>query len=160
MLTVVVNNSVLLRKIRLRNIAHHHKKDIAQRVSNGEISWETFPTINWSMKSKIMHLLLLTVLHFTFQPEPVFSRTEICCQIRHGLRKDVVDISHPNQILFFICQNDNFMALNKFTLKYQEAYDIVNNFITADNKHFLLLLEYLKKECAIPLPYVIPKIFL
>ena len=84
---------------------------------------------------------------------------EICFRIRHGLRKDV-DISHPKQILLFIYQNDNFMALNKLTLKYQEAYNIVNNFITADNKHFPLLLEHFKKECAIPLPYVIPKIFL
>ena len=30
------------------------------------------------------------------------------------------------------------MVLNKLTLKYQEVNDIINNFIVADNKHFLV----------------------
>ena len=35
--------------------------------------------------------------------------------------------------------NDNFHALNKLTLKYQNAFDILNNFISEDNNNFLLL---------------------
>ena len=41
------------------------------------------------------------------------------------------------------------MVLNKLTLKYQETYDIVNNFVAADNKHFPFLREYLKKNAEV-----------
>ena len=36
--------------------------------------------------------------------------------------------------------------VNKLTLKYQNAYEILNNFITEYNKNFLRLKEYFKKR--------------
>ena len=50
---------------------------------------------------------------------------------------------------FFICRNDNFMVSNKLTSKYQMTSTIVNNFITADNKHFPVLKEYYRKNAQV-----------
>ena len=36
--------------------------------------------------------------------------------------------------------------VNKLTLKYQNAYEILNNFITEYNQNFLRLKEYFKKR--------------
>ena len=36
--------------------------------------------------------------------------------------------------------------VNKLTLKYQNAYEILNNFITEYNKNFLRLKQYFKKR--------------
>ena len=38
-----------------------------------------------------------------------------------------------NELYICICRNDNFIDLNKLTLKYQNAYKVLNNFITEDN---------------------------
>ena len=42
-------------------------------------------------------------------------------------------------ILFhiYIFRNDNFIVLNKLSLKYQNALDIVNNFILEENSNFV-----------------------
>lgn len=42
-------------------------------------------------------------------------------------------------ILFhiYILRNDNFIVLNKLSLKYQNALDIVNNFILEENSNFV-----------------------
>ena len=45
----------------------------------------------------------------------------------------------PYEFYIYICRNDNFHALNKLTLKYQNAFDILNNFISEDKNNFLLL---------------------
>ena len=52
----------------------------------------------------------------------------------------------PNEFYIYICRNDNFLALNKLLLKYQNAFDILNNFISEDNSNFLLYKECLKKN--------------
>ena len=49
-----------------------------------------------------------------------------------------------NKFYFYICRNDNFIGLNKLSLKYQNAFDILNNFVLEDSKNFLLLKEYFK----------------
>ena len=45
----------------------------------------------------------------------------------------------PNELYIYICRNDNFIKLNKLTLKYQNVYEILNNLITEDNSNFLRL---------------------
>ena len=52
----------------------------------------------------------------------------------------------PNELYIYICRNDNFIELNKLTLKYQNLYKILNNFITEDNNNFLRLKECSKKN--------------
>ena len=54
-----------------------------------------------------------------------------------------------SEFYFFNCRNDNFMLLNKLMLKYQDAYGIANNFITANKEHFLLLREYFRKNAQV-----------
>ena len=51
-----------------------------------------------------------------------------------------------NEFYIYICRNDNFLTLNKQLLKYQNAFDILNNFILEDNNSFLLLKECLRKN--------------
>ena len=51
-----------------------------------------------------------------------------------------------NKFYFYICRNGNFIGLNKLSLKYQNAFDILNNFVLEDSKSFLLLKEYFKKN--------------
>ena len=36
----------------------------------------------------------------------------------------------PNESYIFICKRDNFNVLNKLSLKYQNAYEFVNYFIS------------------------------
>ena len=55
----------------------------------------------------------------------------------------------PNEFYNFICKNDNFIVLNKLSVKYQNASEIVNNFIIENNKHFLILKEYFKRNALI-----------
>ena len=52
----------------------------------------------------------------------------------------------PNNFYIYICRNDNFIALNKLSLKYQSAFDTLNKFILEDNNNFLLLKECFKKN--------------
>ena len=52
----------------------------------------------------------------------------------------------PNKFYIYICRSDNFIALNKLSLKYQNAFDILNNFILEHNNNFLLLKECFKKN--------------
>ena len=53
----------------------------------------------------------------------------------------------PNKFYIYICTNDNFITLNKLSLKYQHAFDILNNFILEDNlRNIQLLKEYPKKN--------------
>ena len=46
----------------------------------------------------------------------------------------------------FIFKNDNFNVLNKLSLKYQNASEIVNDFIAENNEHFPKLKEYFKRN--------------
>ena len=52
----------------------------------------------------------------------------------------------PKEFYIFICKNDSFIVLNKLSLKYQNASKVINDFIVENNKHFLRLKEYFKKE--------------
>ena len=52
----------------------------------------------------------------------------------------------PNNFYIYICRNDNFIALNKLSLKYQNGLDILNRFILEDSNNFLLLKECFKKN--------------
>ena len=51
----------------------------------------------------------------------------------------------PNEFYIYICRNYNFIELNK-TLKYQNVFDILNNFITENNSNFLTLKDCFKKN--------------
>ena len=42
----------------------------------------------------------------------------------------------PNDFYIFIYKHDNFNALNKLSLKYQNASEIVNDFIVENSEHF------------------------
>ena len=64
---------------------------------------------------------------------------------------------NPNQFYIYICRNDNFLTLNKLSLKYQNAYDIVNKLILKDN-NFLWLKEYFRKN-ALLYQYVYSTLF-
>ena len=52
----------------------------------------------------------------------------------------------PNEFCIYICRNDNFIVLNKLSLKYQNAFDIVNNFILEENTNSVLLKDFFKKS--------------
>ena len=52
----------------------------------------------------------------------------------------------PTEFYIYICRNDDFLALNKLLLKYQNTFDILNNLILEDNNNFLLLKKYFKKN--------------
>ena len=49
--------------------------------------------------------------------------------------------------------------LNKLTLKYQNAFDILNNFISEDNNNFLLLKKYFKKNTLLLHQYIYTTVF-
>ena len=51
-----------------------------------------------------------------------------------------------NKFYIYICRNGNFIALNKLSLIYQNAFDILNNFVLEDSENFLLLKEDFKKN--------------
>ena len=55
----------------------------------------------------------------------------------------------PKEFCIFICKNDSFIVLNKLSLKYQNGSEIVNDFIVENNKHFLRLKEYFKRNALI-----------
>ena len=55
----------------------------------------------------------------------------------------------PNEFYIFICKNDNFIVLNKLSLKYQNASEIANDFIVENNEDFLKLKEYFKRNVLI-----------
>ena len=55
----------------------------------------------------------------------------------------------PKEFYLFICKNDSFIVLNKLPLKYQNASKIINDFIVENNKHFLRLKEYFKRNALI-----------
>ena len=59
----------------------------------------------------------------------------------------------PNEFYVYICRNENFLLLNKLTLKFQNANEIINKFILEDANNFLLLKECFKKN-AILFQYV------
>ena len=48
-----------------------------------------------------------------------------------------------------ICKKDNFIFFNKLSLKYQNTFEIVNDFIAENNKHFPKLKEYFKRNALI-----------
>ena len=52
----------------------------------------------------------------------------------------------PSEFYIFICKHDNFNLLNKLSLKYQNASEIVHDFIVENNEHFLKLKEYFKRN--------------
>ena len=55
----------------------------------------------------------------------------------------------PNEFYIFIRKNDNFIVLKKLSLKYQNASEIVNDFIVEDNEHFPKLKEHFKRNSLI-----------
>ena len=65
----------------------------------------------------------------------------------------------PNKFYIYICRNDNFIALHKLSLIYQNAFDILNSFILEDSDNFLLLKEYFKKN-ALLYQYIYTAVFL
>ena len=42
----------------------------------------------------------------------------------------------PNGFYVYICRNNNFLTLNKLTLKFQNGNEIVNNLILEDANNF------------------------
>ena len=63
-----------------------------------------------------------------------------------------------NEFYIFICKHDNFNILNKLSLKYQNASEVVNNFIVENNKHFPRLKEYFKRNTQVS-QYIYAMIF-
>ena len=54
-----------------------------------------------------------------------------------------------NEFYIFIRKHDNFNILNKLSLKYQNASEIVNNFIAENKEHFPRLKEYFKRNAQV-----------
>ena len=52
----------------------------------------------------------------------------------------------PNGFYVYICRNNNFLTLNKLTLKFQNGNEIVNNLILEDANNFSWLKECFKKN--------------
>ena len=59
----------------------------------------------------------------------------------------------------YICRNDDFIVWNKLSLKYQNTFDIINNFILEENNNFMLFKEFFKKN-ALLFQYIYSDIFL
>ena len=55
----------------------------------------------------------------------------------------------PNEFYSFIGKHDSFNVLNKLSLKYQNASEIVNDFIVENNEHFSRLKEYFKRNAQV-----------
>ena len=64
----------------------------------------------------------------------------------------------PNKFYIFICKNDNFIVLNKLSLKYQNASEIANDFVVENNEHFLKLKEHFQRN-ALFYQYIYPLLF-
>ena len=64
----------------------------------------------------------------------------------------------PNEFYIYICRNDNFIVLNKPSLKYQNAFDIVNYFSLEENNNFVLLKDFFKKN-ALLYQYIYSNLF-
>ena len=109
------------------------------------MSWRIFPTIVSNISILTTHHLILIVLrthfstwiHFFFSKN--FTTNTITCK----------NAIFWCEFYIFICKNDNFIVLNKLLLKNQNVSEIVNAFIVKNNKHFLKLKEYFKRNALI-----------
>ena len=52
----------------------------------------------------------------------------------------------PCELYIYICRHDNFIELNKLSLKYQNAYNILNAFVAEDNNNFPKLKDFFQKN--------------
>ena len=52
----------------------------------------------------------------------------------------------PSEFNIFICKHDSFNVLNKLSLKYQNVFEIVNDFIVENNDYFPKLKENFKRN--------------
>ena len=64
----------------------------------------------------------------------------------------------PDEFYIYIYRNDNFIVINKLSLKYQNAFDIINNFILEEKNNFVLLKELFKKN-ALLYQYIYSNLF-
>ena len=55
----------------------------------------------------------------------------------------------PCELYIYICRHDNFIELNKLSLKYQNAYNILNAFAAEDNNNFPKLKDFFQKNALI-----------
>ena len=154
--TVAVNNNknynnVLLLKRTLRNIIRRHRKkrysptrvkliNFLTNISYNRLKHEDFDSA--SFVTDCFTLLLFNLNPFFLEQKYAAAYDMVCAKM-------LWTFLIPSEFYFAICRNDNFMVLNKLTLKYQEAYTIVNNVITADNKHFPKLKEYFIKNALV-----------
>ena len=138
------NNNILFLKKDYPDV-HPGKKDIVEWRLNWEMSWRIFPTIVSNISILTTHHLMLIVLrthfstwiHFFFSKN--FTTNTITCK----------NAIFWCEFYIFICKNDNFIVLNKLLLKNQNVSEIVNAFIVKNNKHFLKLKEYFKRNALI-----------
>ena len=84
--------------------------------------------------------------YILFNLYPIFLELKFDNKSDRGYVETLWNYLVPNKFYIYICRNDNFIALNKLLLKYQNAFDILNNFIMEDNNNFVLLKEYFKKN--------------
>ena len=84
--------------------------------------------------------------YILFNLYPIFLELKFDNKSDRGYVETLWNYLIPNKFYIYICRNDNFIALNKLLLKYQNAFDILNNFIMEDNNNFVLLKEYFKKN--------------
>ena len=84
--------------------------------------------------------------YILFNLYPIFLELKFDNKSDRGYVETLWNYLVPNKFYIYICKNDNFIALNKLLLKYQNAFDILNNFIMEDNNNFVLLKEYFKKN--------------
>ena len=95
----------------------------------------------------LMHRLLLIVILISCSIEiRFFWNKNSTIKVIESTLKHCGIVYFQNEFYIYICRNDNFLTLNKLSLKYQNVHDIVNNFILEVNSNFLLLKEYFKKN--------------
>ena len=96
--------------------------------------------------------------YILFNLYPIFLELKFDNKNDRGYVETLWNYLVPNKFYIYICRNDNFIALNKLLLKYQNAFDILNNFIMEDNNNFVLLKEYFKKN-ALLFQYIYSTLF-
>ena len=89
----------------------------------------------------IRHLLLIVFLFF-FYFNPFFLKRKFDDETDRGYIEMLWKYRIPIQFYNFIYRNENFVVLNKLSLKYQIAFELVKNFILEDGKCYELLKKY------------------
>ena len=105
------------------------------------ISYTCLKSINFDNVSFIINCFT----YIFFNLNPFFLEWKFNFKSNRDYVKMLWNYLIPNEFYIYICRNDNFIALNKLLLKYQNAFDIISNFILVESNNFVSFKEFFKK---------------